>query len=198
MRAAIVLNSKGNIAKIEEDYIIATDAGYKEVLLQGKKPNIVIGDFDSSNMPKDLDVIKLQIEKDDTDGQAAIEYAKEHSIDEIVIYGVTGGRLDHELCNLSLLAKAHSYGIDASAKQPDVTIFYKETGKVTFDINKGATFSIIAFGDELTITNGKGCKYPINNLKISKYDLGRSISNIALDDKVSFEVLKGSCLIFKY
>ena len=99
---------------------------------------------------------------------------------------------------MSLLAKAHSYGINASAKQPDVTIFYKETGKVTFDINKGSTFSIIAFGDELTITNGKGCKYPINNLNISKYDLGRSISNIALDDKVSFEILKGSCLIFKY
>ncbi len=198
MRAAIVLNSKGNIAKIEEDYIIATDAGYKEVLLQGKKPNIVIGDFDSSDMPKDLDVIKLQIEKDDTDGQAAIEYANEHNIDEIVIYGVIGGRLDHELCNLSLLAKAHSYGIKASAKQPDVTIFYKEAGKITFDIKKGATFSIIAFGDELTITNGKGCKYPIDDLVVSKYDLGRTISNVAIDDKVSFDVVYGSCLIFKY
>ena len=198
MKAAIVLNSKGNIANIEEDYIIATDAGYEEVLKQGKTPNIVIGDFDSATMPKGLDVIKLNVEKDDTDGQAAIEYAKEVHIKELVIYGVTGGRLDHELCNLSLLAKAYSYGINAIAKQPELTILYKEAGEVTLDIKKGATFSIIAFGGELTITDGVNTKYPINNLTISNYDLGRSISNIALDDRVSFKILKGSALIFVY
>ena len=58
MRAAIVLNSN-NIANIEEDYIIAADAGYTHVLAQGKTPNVVIGDFDSSSMPEDLKVINL-------------------------------------------------------------------------------------------------------------------------------------------
>ncbi len=198
MKAAIVLNSKGNIAKIEEEYIIAADAGYEEVIRQGKKPNIVIGDFDSSTMPNDLDVIKLQIEKDDTDGQAAIEYAKEKNIDEVIIYGVSGGRVDHELCNLSLLAKAFQYGIKASAKLPNGEILYKEIGKVSFKIEKGATFSIIAFGSDLLITNGINTKYPINNLYISHYDLGRSVSNIALEDEVSFEIKKGNCLIFKF
>ena len=198
MRAAIVLNSKGNIAHIDEDYIIATDAGYEYVQVQGRTPNIVIGDFDSSKIPEDLDVLKLQVEKDDTDGQAAIEYAFKQGFKEITLYGVCGGRLDHELCNLSLLAKAHSLGIKIKAKQPNLEIFYAEAGEVSFDINKGATFSIIAFGDKLTITDGKGCKYPIGNLTITKYDLGRSISNIALDTKVSFKVLEGSCFIFKY
>ena len=198
MRAAIVLNSKGNIANIEEDYIIATDAGYKEVLAQGKKPNIVIGDFDSSDMPKDIEVIKLNIEKDDTDGQAAIEYAYKKGIKEITLYGVCGGRLDHELCNLSLLAKAYAYGIDIKAKQPNLEIIYREMGKVSLDIKKGATFSIIAFGEDVTLTNGKGCKYPIDDLVVSKYDLGRTISNVATDDKVSFDIVYGSCLIFIY
>ena len=197
MRAAIVLNSN-NIANIEEDYIIAADAGYTHVLAQGKKPNVVIGDFDSSSMPNDLNVIKLQVEKDDTDGQAAIDYAKQNNIDEIVIYGLTGGRLDHELCNLSLLAKAYSLNIKASAKEPDVEVFYSEAGKVTIDAKVGATVSIIAFGDSVTITDGKGLKYPINNLTISKYDLGRSISNVVIESKQSFEVVKGSCLVFKY
>ena len=197
MRAAIVLNSN-NIANIEEDYIIAADAGYIHVLAQGKTPNVVIGDFDSSSMPKDFKVIKLQIEKDDTDGQAAIEYAKQNNFDEIRLYGATGGRLDHELCNLSLLAKAYSLGIKASAKEPDVEIFYSEAGKVTLNANIGATVSIIAFGDGVTITNGKGLKYPINDLSISKYDLGRSISNVAVEETQSFEILKGSCFIFKY
>ena len=198
MRAAIVLNSKGNIANIEEEYIIATDAGYKEVLAQGKKPNIVIGDFDSSEMPKDIKVIKLNIEKDDTDGQAAIEYAYRKGIKEITLYGVCGGRLDHELCNLSLLAKAYALNIDIKAKQPDVEIFYAEAGEVAFDISKGATFSIIAFGNDVTLTNGKGCKYPIEDLIVSKYELGRSISNVATENNVSFEVVYGSCLVFKY
>ena len=198
MRCAIVLNSKGNIAQINEEFIIAADAGYEEVLKQGKKPNIIIGDFDSSSMPKDLDVIKLNIEKDDTDGQACIEYAYERGFKEVVIYGVSGGRLDHELCNLSLLVKAHKLNMSAIAKEPNLTILYKEAGNVSFDIKKGATFSIIAFGGDLEITNGRNTKYPINNLIISNEELGRSVSNIALEDKVSFDVIKGGCLVFIY
>ena len=198
MRAAIVLNSKGHIASIEEEYIIAADAGYLEVLNQGLKPNVIIGDFDSSKMPEGFNIIKLNIEKDDTDGQAAIDYLKANNIDETVIYGVGGGRIDHELCNLSLLAQAYKAGINAIAKEPDCDIIYKETGKVSFNIKKGATFSIIAFGSDLEITNGVNTKYPINNLYITKYELGRSVSNIALEDTVSFEITKGSALIFIY
>lgn len=197
MRAAIVLNSQ-NIADIEEDYIIAADAGYKHVLAQGKTPNVVIGDFDSSEIPQGLNIIKLNIEKDDTDGQAAIRYAKENNINEVVIYGVGGGRVDHQLCNLSLLAEAHQLGIDARAKEVDADIYYKEIGKVSFNANIGATFSIIAFGNSVTITDGVNTKYPIDKLTISKFNLGRAISNQALGNKVSFEILDGAALIFVY
>ena len=197
MRAAIVLNSQ-NIAEIEEEYIIAADAGYKHVLAQGKTPNVVIGDFDSAEIPQGLNIVKLNIEKDDTDGQAAISYAKENNIDEVVIYGVGGGRVDHQLCNLSLLAEAHQLGIEARAKEVDADIFYKEKGKVSFDANIGATFSIIAFGNSVTITNGVNTKYPIDKLTISKFNLGRAISNVAYGNKVSFEITDGSALIFVY
>ena len=197
MRAAIVLNSQ-NIANIEEDYIIAADAGYKHVLAQGKTPNVIIGDFDSSEMPQGFNVIKLNIEKDDTDGQAAIAYAKENNIDDVVIYGVGGGRIDHQLCNLSLLCEAYKLGINARAKEADADIYYKETGKVSFKANIGATFSIIAFGNSVTITNGVNTKYPINNLTVYKFNLGRTISNQALAKDVSFEITDGAALIFVY
>ena len=197
MRAAIVLNSE-NIANIEEDYIIAADAGYKKVLSQGKTPNVIIGDFDSSEKPQGFNIVKLNIEKDDTDGQAAIRYAKENNIDEVVIYGVGGGRIDHQLCNLSLLAEAYKLGINARAKEADADIFYKEAGKVTFDTNIGATFSIIAFGNSVTITNGVNTKYPIENLVVSKFNLGRTISNIAEGNKVSFDITDGAALIFVF
>ena len=198
MKCAIVLNSKGHIANIDEEYIIAADAGYEEVLKQGKTPKIVIGDFDSSTQPNGLDIIKLNIEKDDTDGQACIDYAYQNGFKDITLYGVCGGRLDHEMCNLSLLVKAFKLGINAKAKEPDSTILYKEAGKVSFDIKKGATFSIIAFGGEIEITNGVNTKYPINNLIVSNSDLGRSVSNIATDNEVSFDIVKGGCLIFIY
>jgi len=198
MKGAIVLNSHTTIAEIEEKYIIAADRGYEEVLAQGKKPNIVIGDFDSSIEPSDIDVVKLQIEKDDTDSQAAIDYAYNYGINEVVIYGALGGRADHELCNFSLLAQAHNLNMKAKIKEPDVEIFYYETGKVSFDINKGATFSILAFGGDLLMSNGENTKYPINNLFVTKYELGRSVSNIALDSHVSFVILKGSALLFIY
>ena len=54
MTTAIILNGKCLDFEVKDDYIICADGGYR---LLGKKPDCVIGDFDSlAEIPKDVKV----------------------------------------------------------------------------------------------------------------------------------------------
>lgn len=196
MKAAIVLNSQAPIADIKEDVIIAADRGYILALEQNKTPTIVIGDFDSSNIPENLKIIKLNVEKDNTDGEACIDWAKDNGFNEITIYGITSGRIDHQLANISLLAYGDKLGLRVVGEDRDCRILYLKKGKYSFDMDINQEFSIFPFDGTAIIDNGIGCKYPINNLKLLSYLGGRAISNKALNNnKVSFDVIDGSVLL---
>ena len=198
MKAAIILNSPNLNRHIDEEVVIAADKGYEFALKQGIIPEIVIGDFDSSTMPTNLNVLKLNVEKNETDGQEALSYAIKKGYDEIAIYGISGGRLDHEMGNLSLLKSGEEQGVSMVEKEYDVDIYFKSKGKYAFKTQKGKEFSIITFIEDSIISNGIGVKYPIDNLHLSSNSLGRAISNVAIEDEISFEVLEGGVLIFLY
>lgn len=198
MKAAIILNSPNLNRHIDEEVVIAADKGYEFALKHGIIPEIVIGDFDSSTMPTNLNVLKLNVEKNETDGQEALAYAIKKGYDEIAIYGISGGRLDHEMGNLSLLKSGEEQGVSMVGKEDDVDIYFKSKGKYAFKTQKGKEFSIITFMEDSIISNGIGVKYPIDNLHLSSNSLGRAISNVAIEDEISFEVLEGGVLIFLY
>lgn len=198
MKAAIILNSPNLNRHIDEEVVIAADKGYEFAIKQGIIPEIVIGDFDSSTMPTNLNVLKLNVEKNETDGQEALAYAIKKGYDEIAIYGISGGRLDHEMGNLSLLKSGEEQGVSMVGKEDDVDIYFKSKGKYAFKTQKGKEFSIITFIEDSIISNGIGVKYPIDNLHLSSNSLGRAISNVAIEDEISFEVLEGGVLIFLY
>ena len=198
MKAAIILNSPNLNRHIDEEVVIAADKGYEFALKHGIIPEIVIGDFDSSTMPTNLNVLKLNVEKNETDGQEALAYAIKKGYDEIAIYGISGGRLDHEMGNLSLLKSGEEQGVSMFGKEDDVDIYFKSKGKYAFKTQKGKEFSIITFMEDSIISNGIGVKYPIDNLHLSSNSLGRAISNVAIEDEISFEVLEGGVLIFLY
>ena len=198
MKVAIVLNSPSINREIEEDVVIAADAGYLHAKNQRKNIEIIIGDFDSSNKPKNEMLKCLNPVKNDTDGQACIDYAYEKGYKDISIYGIAGGRVDHILCNLSLLVQAKKKGIRAIGKEDNYDIYYLEEGKYTFNTSKGKEFSTILFSDYAILDNGQNMQYPINNLKITKDNLGLGISNVALEDEISFEVVEGSIFLFLY
>ena len=198
MKAAIILNSPNLNRHIDEEVVIAADKGYEFALKHGIIPEIVIGDFDSSTMPTNLNVLKLNVEKNETDGQEALAYAIKKGYDEIAIYGISGGRLDHEMGNLSLLKSGEEQGISIIGKEDDVALYFQSKGKCAVKTQKGKEFSIITFMEDSIISNGIGVKYPIDNLHLSSNSLGRAISNVAIEDEISFEVLEGGVLIFLY
>ena len=96
--------------KEENEFIIGVDIG--AYLLSKNKINmdLALGDFDSVN-EKEYATIKeysneikiFKEKKNFTDTYLAIQHALLMDYDEIVIYGGTGGRFDHEFANMNLL-----------------------------------------------------------------------------------------------
>ncbi|MCC8195547.1 MAG: thiamine diphosphokinase [Ruminococcus sp.] len=92
------------------DFVIAADGGMRYLDSLGIKPDLIIGDFDSSPEPDSGEIIKLPVEKDDTDSVFAVRYCLEHGFKEIHIYGGTGGRLDHTIANIQTLSYIAVHG----------------------------------------------------------------------------------------
>ena len=94
-----------------DDFVIAADAGFQVLEQHGINMDLVIGDFDSlSFVPKHPEVIPLKKEKDDTDMRAAVLEGMKAGYETFHIYGGTGGRIEHTIANMQLLAELSSGG----------------------------------------------------------------------------------------
>lgn len=94
----------------DECFWIGADQGAEVLVEQGLTPDLAIGDFDSVSEKsltkieqKSRKVIIYPDEKDETDLELAINEALQRSPEHILLFGVTGGRIDHSQANIQLL-----------------------------------------------------------------------------------------------
>jgi thiamine pyrophosphokinase len=94
-----------------DDLILCADGGSRHARALGLTPDALIGDLDSITAeelatiaPSKTVVVRVQRDKDETDLELALDYALERDPAFIVIVGALGGRLDHTLGNIALLA----------------------------------------------------------------------------------------------
>ena len=85
--------------------IICADGGLLIAREIGLSPDLLIGDYDSMDIPDIDGIIKLPMEKDMTDTEAAIDLAVFYGATHVTILGGLGGRFDHTMGNLGMLAK---------------------------------------------------------------------------------------------
>lgn len=198
MKAAIILNSPDPVMNVREQNVIYADAGYKNKhLLKGKTTLAVVGDFDTlGKAPEGERVVSLEREKDFTDGERAIRFAKEHGAKEVTIYGAFGGRPEHILGNIALLAIAEKIGLKASARG-DSFVMYLVSGAKAFSVRKGTSVSLIPYTDECTVTDSRGLYYPLDNLVLTKEDT-RGISNETTETEFYINVCRGKVLAIIY
>lgn len=95
------------------DFKIGVDRGSLLLLELGFQPDLAIGDFDSLR-PAELAQVEKSVKdirysnpvKDDTDTELMITAAcRDYQVDQLEIYGATGGRIDHFLSNLFMFLK---------------------------------------------------------------------------------------------
>jgi len=101
------------------DRVIAADRGAAHARAWGWPVHLLVGDLDSLP-PADADALaaagvpvqRVPAEKDDTDLELALAHALAEDVQPIVICAVLGGRADHLLANVLLLARPELTGRD--------------------------------------------------------------------------------------
>lgn len=102
-------------------YVVAADGGFDHARDLGITPDVVVGDFDSIEQPiadagdagdagSAMRTITLPPLKDDPDMLSALKIGWAASCREFHIWGGLGGRIDHTIANLQLLAMLASHG----------------------------------------------------------------------------------------
>lgn len=199
MEVAIVLNSPFPVKHVDESLVIYADRGYvNKKYLKDKTTLGVVGDFDTlGKPPKNEKVILLEREKNFTDGETAVFFAKESGADKISVYGADGGKIDHVLGNIFLLKTADTIGLKAVIKGENYKMTLIKQGKNDFSAKKGVTVSVIPFGGKTDFYKSDGLYYPLNDLTIAP-DCTRGISNVTIKDDFSIEIKNGEALVIVY
>ena len=181
----------------EDDFIICCDCGIRHAEKLALAPDLIIGDFDSSENPNiDVETIVLPREKDDTDTVFAVKEAVKRGFDEFLLVGVIGERLDHTLGNVSILLYLDS--LDKNAKIVDdyseMEIVSDKTKYVDGTFEYFSLLNISGTAEGITVRNAK---YPLESASIScEYQYG--ISNEVLTGKTAeISVKNGRLLLVK-
>ncbi|MBQ2848763.1 MAG: thiamine diphosphokinase [Clostridia bacterium] len=178
-----------------DDLVIAADGGYKYLLYANKKADIVVGDFDSlGEIPQNENIIKLNPVKDITDMQAAVDIGIEKGYKEFVLYGALGGRFDHSLANLQLIASLSQNGKKALVRDGETVITAVTNGRIEFDASHKGYISVFAHSDICSGVNEKGLKYTLVNAELKNtFPLG--VSNEFIGIKSEISVVNGTVMV---
>ncbi|GAG66281.1 unnamed protein product [marine sediment metagenome] len=184
----------------EKDVLfVAADGGALLLESIGFFPDVIIGDFDSLAKAQcqhyekmGVKIIKYPVEKNETDGELALQYCKGRGLDNIIIIGFAGGRLDQQLANIFLLEYAFRNGMTAFIKEPGLEMGIIEKEKVFFR-KTGAGLSLIPLDEKVSGVTITGCKYSLEAGNLLRYKT-RGISNIIEREKAVITVEKGLLL----
>lgn len=177
-------------------FVICADGGLDLALQHDITPNLVIGDFDSiqNEIPKDIETIQLQVEKDDTDMMAAIRVGLQRGFRDFILLGALGGRFDHSFANLCVLQYLAAQGCKAMIAGQGCCVFLLNSGRLSLSKLTGSTVSVFPFGTASCTVSYEGLKYPLTEARLSSdYPLG--VSNLIETDDARIIVHEGNALI---
>ena len=206
--------------------LIAADRGLEFFLDYLILPDVVIGDFDSlsedgknflemqnedipyggmlewklqkgfGNEKKEIKVIRLRPEKDDSDTQSAMNYAIRTGAKKIVIFGVTGNRVDHLMANFGLLVLAQNQGAEVTLVDQYNYMKLISDGTVLKKSEQfGKYVSFFPFGGNVTDLTLEGFKYPLSNYCLTAADSGLTVSNEIISEHARVTFSSGELLM---
>ena len=145
---------------------------------------------------KEIKVIRLRPEKDDSDTQSAMNYAIRTGAKEIVIFGVTGNRVDHLMANFGLLILAQNQGAEVILVDQYNYMKLISDGTVLKKSEQfGKYVSFFPFGGNVTDLTLEGFKYPLSNYCLTAADSGLTVSNEIISEHARVTFSSGELLM---
>lgn len=181
----------------DTDFVICADKGWQNAVAHGINPDMVVGDFDSSQKPENLsaDITVLPVVKDDTDTHYIARYAVENGFTDVLLRGVIGGRrFEHTVANIQTLLFLAQNRVNATAIDRYSHIMVIYDGSVSLPDMGDKFFSLFSLGDRAEGVSIKGAKYPLDNFTLTNnYPIG--VSNEFIGEKVDISVGSGALLL---
>lgn len=181
---------------IENDYIICADSGYDYAVSADITPDLLIGDFDSiSAVPEGLNIISLPVEKDVTDCVAAFDEGVKKTFKSFVLFGGTGGRFEHTLANISLMANASRQGLSFEILDEKHTFRSITDSSIKIERRENQQVSVFAYGGRAFGVTECGFHYPLWDYTLDPFDGALGTSNDIVEDFGEISVKSGTLII---
>lgn len=161
----------------------------------GVRPDLIIGDFDSTGLPDtDIPILRYPSDKDDTDTMLAVKYALDRGYNDITIICALGGRMDHTYANISCLGLAASRNAVARIMSDSTQMFAFSDSAVCFDRKDGWSFSCFSLSEKCCNVSIEGAKFNASDVEISRTST-IGTSNTWYSDHITVSVGSGTLLV---
>lgn len=184
------------------DRIFCADGGAQHALALGLTPHAIIGDLDSLSpeLVAEMEAAGVAIHrhpmhKDQTDLELALEVAIAEKPDEILLFTALGGRLDHTLANILLLAHPKYASVRFTLVDgPQWAILLRSYQSTTIRGQPGDTLSLIPLSPTVSRVTLTGVEWPLEKATLS---LGSTwtISNSLVSHQVTLQIGEGMVLL---
>ncbi len=187
--------------------VMAVDNGLKWCDELNITPDYIVGDFDTVSGKllrkyennKNIQIERLNPQKDDSDTEHALWHVISCQPDEIVLLGGMGSRMDHTIANIYSLQIPLQYHIPAYLIDENNRISIIKRDKVLKKQEQyGKYFSIMPFSDGVRGVTITGAAYPVEEKDFTKDDsFSLGISNEIVDQEVHISIREGLLLLLE-
>ena len=186
-----------------DDYIICADGGFRHLCAMQRKPDVFLGDFDSSAraevlahpLMQDVPVLAFARMKNETDTHNAVLHALENGYQNIMMLGCAGTRLDHTLANLFLLKYIRQQGGNGVVLTEHNEVQVTDSRLQITQIS-GYHLSLIAMSEQVTGLTTNGLLYPLHDFTLCQ-ETTRGISNEFTQPQASVSIKSGWLMVIQ-
>jgi len=204
----ILIFANGDLPDIEkartilqdDDYIICADGGTRHASSLDLKPDLVIGDMDSTEsgylqklQSDDIPVELFPQNKNETDLELAIQHATKLTPKEIIIVAGLGGRLDHTLGNIALLSSPQLSTISIKLDDGVEEVFFCRN-QVEVHGRSGDTVSLVPWQGVASGIQTENLRWTLDNESLHP-EKTRGISNELTAEVAKINISTGLLLI---
>ncbi len=190
-----------------EDRVIAADHGAHHALAWGWPLHLLVGDLDSlaedelqAVQAMGVPVLTAPVEKDETDLELALAQALALRAAELIICGAYGGRADHLLANVLLLARPELAEVNARIAEADQTVRLLRGGvsatgePASLTGAAGDLLTLLPLaGDAMGVTT-TGLRYPLADEPLW-FGRARGVSNVLEGERACIWLRAGMLLV---
>ncbi|MGG2109783.1 MULTISPECIES: thiamine diphosphokinase [Lysinibacillus] len=193
-------------AKKEDVLFIGADRGALYLIEQGITPHAIVGDFDSLTheeyelvMKHTNDRQRFQEEKNETDTDLALLKAYTYQPSEIILTGVTGGRLDHyeaAIRSIYRLQREHPHIVLKIMNHANLLQFLMPGTHIIQADEQYRYLSFFAHEETIKNVTLRQVKYETTDEEIT-LGTSRFTSNEIIGDSGSISFSQGICLMIR-